>query len=70
MKNLNQEQVSIFEELLEQARMEYPDALDYSLQLLCYKIALDGNLDTNVSQNLIEAVRNKYESCPTIVYTE
>lgn len=68
--SLTEEQVLLFEEYLKEAREEYPDALDYTLQVLCYKLARDGNLDTNATPEEIDEIREKYMNAPTLVYTE
>ena len=46
---MTEDQTYLFEEQLKEARMEYPDSLDYNLQVLCYKLAVDGTLDTDIS---------------------
>lgn len=68
--SLNEKQTLLFEELLKTSREEYPDALDYTLQMLCFKLARDGHLDTNATDEEIQEVRNKYEKAPTLIYTE
>lgn len=68
--SLTEEQALLFEDYLKEAREEYPDALDYTLQVLCYKLARDGNLDTNATQEEIDELREKYMNAPTLVYTE
>ena len=66
---MTEDQTYLFEELLKEARMEYPDSLDYNLQVLCYKLAVDGTLDTDISQEDVEDIQNKYKNQPNIHYT-
>ena len=63
---MTEDQTYLFEELLKEARMEYPDSLDYNLQVLCYKLAVDGTLDTDISQEDVEDIQNKYKNQPKI----
>ena len=63
------DQTYLFEELLKEARIEYPDSLDYNLQVLCYKLAVDGTLDTDISPEDVEEIQNKYKNQSNIHYT-
>ena len=49
--------------------MEYPDSLDYNLQVLCYKLVVDGTLDTDISQEEVQDIQNKYNNKDNIHYT-
>ena len=66
---MTEDQTYLFEELLKEARMEYPDSLDYNLQVLCYKLAVDGTLDSDISQEDVEKIQNKYNNQDNIHYT-
>ena len=66
---MTEDQTYLFEELLKEARIEYPDSLDYNLQVLCYKLAVDGTLDTDISPEEVEDIQNKYKNQDNIHYT-
>lgn len=62
---LTEEQYNTYEKLLEDAREQFPDALDYNLQLLCFKLARDGNLEANTSKEDIDFLKSQYDNTTT-----
>lgn len=55
-----EEKVELFNKLLDEAREEFPEHSDYSLQLVCWKLAVDGNLDEMEDPEEIEKVKSRY----------
>ena len=58
--NLTKEQMIDFNNYLDEAREIYNENSDFALQFLCYKLAVDGNVDISEDPDEIEKVREKY----------
>ena len=58
--DLSREQMVDFNTLLDEAREAFPEHSDFALQFLCYKLAVDGNVNISEDLDEIEKVREKY----------
>lgn len=68
-REFTEEQQEVFDELLQQAREEFPDALDYNLQLLCTALTINGNLDSHLTPEEIAEARSQYDNTTTVFKT-
>lgn len=64
-----EEQQEVFDELLKQARAEYPDALDYNLQLLCTALTINGDLESHSTPEEIEQLKSQYNNSQMVFST-
>jgi hypothetical protein len=60
MDNIPEETYIKFHEYLEEANFLYPEYSNFAKRYLCWKLALDGNLDETTDPEEIEKIKSKY----------
>lgn len=62
MDSLTKDQMLSFNQYLDEARELYPEHSEFALQFLCYKLAVDGNVDMTEDPDEIKKIRMKYSN--------
>ena len=57
MDNITEETYIKFHEYLEEARLTHPEYSEFSRRFLCWKLAVDGNLDGTTDPDEIEKIK-------------
>lgn len=63
----SQEQLTQFEDLHKALQEEFPDTLDYILQILAWKYVIDGTLEPNCSPEDLQKIKERYNGTTKLV---
>jgi hypothetical protein len=60
MDNITEETYIKFQQYLDEANETYPEYSNFFKRFLCWKLAVDGNLDETTNPEEIENIKSRY----------